>query len=159
MNNVIAMVFLIGANGAPIIAEKLFGRQFGIPIDGGLRLGDGRPLFGRSKTVRGVGFAVLLCLAIAWFFKQPLWIGMMFGLYAMLGDLCSSFIKRRVGIPVSGRALGLDQIPESLFPLWMLQSELGIGKGEVIVLVVAFFVVELTLSKWLYRWHIRKRPY
>lgn len=159
MNSVIAMVFLIGANGAPIIAEKLLGRQFGLPIDGGLRLGDDRPLFGRSKTIRGVSVAVLLCLAIAWFFKLPLWIGMMFGLYAMLGDLCSSFIKRRVGIPVSGRALGLDQIPESLLPLWMLQNELGIGKGEVIVLVVAFFVVELTLSIWLYRWHIRKRPY
>ena len=31
----------------------------------------------------------------------------------MLGDLLSSFIKRRIGIAPQGRAAGLDQLPEA----------------------------------------------
>jgi CDP-2,3-bis-(O-geranylgeranyl)-sn-glycerol synthase len=35
----------------------------------------------------------------------------------MAGDLVASFVKRRLGLPGSSRATGLDQIPESLLPL------------------------------------------
>jgi hypothetical protein len=36
---------------------------------------------------------------------------------AMLGDLFSGFVKRRLGMGPSDKALGLDYVPESLLPL------------------------------------------
>ena len=100
-----------------------------------------------------------LCGIVTLAAGYPPGLGIQFGLYAMLGDLLSSFTKRRLGIPVSDRALGLDQIPEALLPLWLLREGLGIDMQEVVLLVTAFLAIEIVLSKLLYRWHIRKRPY
>jgi CDP-2,3-bis-(O-geranylgeranyl)-sn-glycerol synthase len=52
-------------------------------------------------------------------------IGAVVGSAAMAGDLFSSFVKRRVHLPASSRATGLDQIPESLFPLFVLPFDAG----------------------------------
>ncbi|HKJ22762.1 MAG TPA: CDP-archaeol synthase, partial [Gammaproteobacteria bacterium] len=51
---------LLVANGAPVLARQVRGARPARPLDGGLRLADGRPLLGRSKTLRGVG-AALIC--------------------------------------------------------------------------------------------------
>jgi CDP-2,3-bis-(O-geranylgeranyl)-sn-glycerol synthase len=77
----------------------------------------------------------------------------------MAGDLFSSFIKRRLRIPSGGMALGLDQVPESLFPLLGCMSILGLDLTSVAVLVLAFLVLELALSRLLHRFGIRERPY
>lgn len=154
-----ALLLLLCANGAPILAERLLGERWGYPVDGGSRLADGYPLFGSAKTYRGIGAALLLCTLFAQTIGLSLWAGALFALAAMTGDLLSSFIKRRLGIATSGQAIGLDQIPEALFPLWLLHEPLQLSGFEVILLTVAFIVVELMLSRLLYRWHIRKRPY
>jgi hypothetical protein len=44
-------------------------------------------------------------------------IGALIGIVAMASDLLASFVKRRLGLPPSSQAIGLDQIPESLIPL------------------------------------------
>jgi CDP-2,3-bis-(O-geranylgeranyl)-sn-glycerol synthase len=155
----LAFVLLLAANGAPILSARWLGRRWDCPLDGGVRFLDGRALLGRAKTCRGVISAVVVCGVIGWLAGISLQVGVLFGIYAMLGDLVSSFVKRRLGIAPSGRAVGLDQIPESLLPLWMLQGELGLGNLEVVTLVAGFFVLELALSRLLYRWHIRSRPY
>jgi len=154
-----AIILLLAANGAPILAERLLGGRGNWPIDGDAVFIDGRPLLGRSKTYRGVVTAVVVCAGIAWAAGLSVGVGLAFALYAMLGDLVSSFIKRRMGIPPSGQALGLDQFPEALLPLWLLRNELQLESSEVLMLALAFFVIELTLSRLLYRWHIRNRPY
>ena len=48
------LVLLTLANGTPIVAKKLFGHRFSCPLDNGTILFDGRPLFGPSKTIRGI---------------------------------------------------------------------------------------------------------
>lgn len=155
----VAMLLLLAANGAPILAERWFGRRWACPLDGGLQFFDKRPLLGKAKTCRGIAAALLLCAVIVLLLGLPLWLGILFAAYAMLGDLLSSFSKRRLAIPPSGRALGLDQIPESLIPLWLLHEPLRLNGVEVAMLVTAFFVIELGLSRLLYHWHIRNRPY
>lgn len=154
-----ALLLLLGANGAPILAARLFAQRWNAPLDGGLRFVDGRALLGSAKTVRGVLAAIAVCPLIAWLAGLPAMVGVAFALYAMLGDVFSSFIKRRLGIPPSGQALGLDQIPEALIPLWFLREPIGLETGEVAGLTLSFIVVELMLSRLLYRWHIRRRPY
>jgi CDP-2,3-bis-(O-geranylgeranyl)-sn-glycerol synthase len=133
--------------------------RFNQPVDFDFLFLDGRPLFGRSKTLRGVVAAVLLTGAGAVLLGLPATVGLCVGAGAMAGDLFSSFVKRRLGIPASGMALGLDQVPEVLFPLLLVRSTVGLAAGEIVGLTIAFFVLELLLSRLLFRLHLRKQPY
>src|SRR5664279_4305745 len=53
------MVLLTLANGAPVVATKIVGSHLALPLDFGSTFFDGRPLFGPSKTFRGIVVAVL----------------------------------------------------------------------------------------------------
>jgi CDP-2,3-bis-(O-geranylgeranyl)-sn-glycerol synthase len=153
------LVLLGVANGAPVFATWLFGKRFGAPLDGGLKFPDGRPLFGPSKTVRGLALSIA-CTTLAAALLGFEWIaGAGLAAASMLGDLLSSFIKRRLGLRAHSQAIGLDQIPESLLPLLLLQEHLSLGSGDIALIVTAFIVLELVLSRVLFRLHIRDRPY
>lgn len=111
------------ANGWPPLAG---GRRL---IDGGRLWRDGRPIFGSGKTVEGfalgLGAGTLYGLiesylypsfnsyAGMWGAALPLMtplVGFMIALGAMVGDLCGSFIKRRLGMPPGSSAPVLDQL-------------------------------------------------
>jgi len=68
-------------------------------------------------------------------------------------------MKRRVGLKVHAQAPGLDQIPEALLPLLVLRSWLDLSGVEIASLVVAFILLEVVLSHFLFRLHIREQPY
>src|SRR6516162_29862 len=90
------LVLLMLANGTPVIAKKILGSRYSYPLDGSLTFVDGRPLFGRSKTIRGVVLAVLVTTAGASLIGLGWQIGVLVGSFAMAGDLASSFFKRRL---------------------------------------------------------------
>ncbi len=153
-------LLLIGvANSAPLLGHKLFGQRFGYPLDRGWRIFDGRPLLGPSKTLRGIAFSLAATAATAHMFGLSWTLGVLLAGLSMLGDLTSSFVKRRLGRPPSSRALFLDQVPESLFPLLAFRERLGLAAWDIAVVVLAFFVLELLLSRLLYRLHLRDQPY
>ena len=85
--------------------------------------------------------------------------GALVGSAAMAGDIFSSFVKRRLRLPPSSRATGLDQIPESLFPLLACRSVLALTVADIAIGVVLFFVGEIVLSRLLYRLRVRAHPY
>lgn len=153
------LVLLAVANGAPLLGQAALRHRWNTPVDGGLRLPDGRPLFGPSKTVRGVVLALIATPIAAVLLGLDALSGAVIGLFAMLGDLCSSFIKRRLGLAPSSQALGVDQVPESLFPLLAVRTHFGLSGVEIAWLVLAFVVLELVLSRLLYRLRLRERPY
>ena len=111
------LILLFAANSAPVIATRFMGNRWQRPVDGGRMMSDGNPLFGSSKTWRGIVAALLLTGIAAWVMGLSLGFGLLFGFFTMLGDLLSSFIKRRLGKPPSSQALMLDQLPEALAPL------------------------------------------
>lgn len=154
-----ALLLLAVANGAPVLGHKLFGSRLGYPLDGGWRFVDGRPLLGPSKTLRGVVLALAAATVAAPLLGLAWITGALLAGLSMLGDLASSFIKRRLGRPPSSRALLLDQVPESLFPLLGLRVPLGLTAWDIALVVLAFFVLELLLSRLLYRLHLRDQPY
>jgi len=153
------LLILFAANGAPIILRNLLGERFAHPVDCGLEWLDGTPLLGPSKSWLGIVGGLLAGAATAWAVGLEAQTGLAAGALSMLGDVFSSFIKRRIKIPPSGMALGLDQIPEALFPLLGLKGEWHLGFGEVLWLVFTFLVLELAVSQVLFRLHIRKQPY
>ena len=153
------LVLLSVANGAPVIAKKLLGGAGTWPLDGGLRFIDGRPMFGGSKTIRGIVISVVLTTAAAPLLGLAFSTGAIVGVMAMAGDLFSSFIKRRLDRPPSSRATGLDQIPEALFPLVACRFALSLTWADIIVGVAVFFAGEVLLSRVFYRLGLRDQPY
>lgn len=156
---IIVLFWLMGINGAPIVLTKLLDKKFSYPIDCNRLFPDGRPILGPSKTFRGLISALLASVLIGSIFAIPFHISLLFGALSMAGDMTSSFIKRRFGLVSSSMALGLDQIPESLFPLLGCKDFLGISVAQIAVVVVAFLLVDLILSRLLFWLHIRKTPY
>ena len=86
-------------------------------------------------------------------------VGAIIGSMAMVGDLFSSFIKRRLGMTPSSMALGLDQIPESLFPLLACRGWLSLGLVDIAITVTLFFAGKIVLSRLFFALGLRDRPY
>jgi CDP-2,3-bis-(O-geranylgeranyl)-sn-glycerol synthase len=153
------LILVTVANGAPVIAKRVLGDRLAWPLDGEARFVDGKPLFGTSKTIRGIVLAVLATSVAAPLLGLTLATGALIGLGAMGGDLLSSFIKRRLGLKPSSRATGLDQIPESLIPVLLCRQELALSAIDIAAVVILFFVGEIVLSRLLFQLRIRDRPY
>lgn len=153
------LLLIVIANGAPILAKKIFNNRFAHPIDFGIKFVDHQPLLGPAKTYRGLLASILATSIAALALSLPVYVGGLIALFAMLGDLISSFTKRRLGIASSDMALGLDQVPESLVPLIVIHSKYQLDGADIILAVVAFFAIELLLSRVLYNLKIRDRPY
>lgn len=154
-----ALILLMLANGTPLVAKKILGNRLSYPVDANRRFADGKRLFGPSKTVRGVILAVLATTAGAVLLGFDWRIGVLLGSAAMAGDLFSSFVKRRCNMATSSMALGLDQVPESLFPLIACREWLSLGLVDIAVTVALFFAGEIVLSRFFFALGLRDRPY
>ncbi|RXH15293.1 CDP-archaeol synthase [Bradyrhizobium guangzhouense] len=154
-----SIALLTLANGSPVVAKKMFGSRFAFSVDGGLLLFDGRPIFGASKTVRGIVASIVVTAVGGRLLGLGYELGALMAMVAMVGDLFSSFVKRRMNMPPSSQALGLDQVPESLFPLLACRESLALSYADVFMVVLMFFVGELVISRLLYMLRIRDQPY
>ena len=153
------LILLAVANTAPLLGKRALGDRLAWPLDGGLTFFDGRPLFGASKTLRGLVLALLATAAAGALVGLDWRIGSIVGAAAMAGDLLSSFLKRRFGQKPSSQATGLDQIPESLLPLLACRAALPLALADIALLVAIFFVGEVLFSRLFYRLGLRDRPY
>ena len=153
------LLLIIIANGAPILIRVLLSDNFKLAVDFGFKLPDNKRILGPSKTWRGIFSALSATSVAAWLLGYSPETGLLIAVYAVLGDLISSFIKRRLSMPSSSMAPLLDQVPESLFPAYMLMQVFNLDVLAVIQLVLIFVIVELLLSHILYKWGLRKRPY
>jgi CDP-2,3-bis-(O-geranylgeranyl)-sn-glycerol synthase len=153
------LLLLAIANGTPVVAKRLLGRFLRYPLDAGMTFIDGRAILGSSKTIRGILVSVIATSVCAPLLGFAWTTGLLISLAAMAGDLFSSFIKRRIGYPPSSKALGLDQIPESLFPALACKSILALTFTDVILIVALFSVGNLLVSRMLYKIHLRDEPH
>ena len=153
------LLVLLGiANGAPVLLRKLFKNWLAAPLDGGVKFFDG-PFFGPSKTIRGVVASIVLtsfsAAMLGWDWSLGAWLAVL----SMLGDLGTSFVKRRMGLEAHAQAFALDQIPEALLPLVVLRNSLGLNWFDVVFVVLAFMLLSLLLSRALYKFGIREQPF
>jgi phosphatidate cytidylyltransferase len=143
----IGWVALLGSSAGLILAPATFLHGHGVAIFlglvlatagydvGGLAVGSllGRhklaPRVSPNKTWEGLigGMAVALVLAVAviarihpWHMTSALWLGAVVAVFAPLGDLCESAIKRSLGVKDMGSILPghgglLDRIDSLLF--------------------------------------------
>jgi CDP-2,3-bis-(O-geranylgeranyl)-sn-glycerol synthase len=140
------LLLIVCANGAPVAAALLLGERFAWPLDGGRRSWDGRPWLGPSKTWRGILAALLVTPPLAVVLGFSWAFGLLVAAGAMLGDCLASLIKRRLGLPPSSAFPLLDQIPEALIPLLLVQGLLALSLVESAAVVALFTLVDLALT-------------
>ena len=153
------LVMLLATNGAPVLVARIFQSYGALSLDLGKQLRDGHPVFGSSKTWRGLVSALFTSCMLSIIFGYGIWFGLIFGALVMTGDLFSSFVKRRRDFKPGDRSIGWDQLPESLFPAIYTISVLGIEWWWAILLTLTFALLHILISKPLYRFNIRKHPY
>jgi len=118
------LFFLFWGNLLPPLADMALGDRFARPVDHGATWFDGRPLFGPHKTIRGI-LASLLGGALAFPLLGVSWqTATSAATLLMLGDLLSSFIKRRLSLASGESVFGLDQIFEAGLPAIYLASRM-----------------------------------
>ena len=147
------------ANGAPILTSWILSNRWNFPVDAHILFFDHKPLFGPTKTLRGLFASLFFTVAFAMIFNYTWSIGLLIFIGAMSGDLLSSFLKRRLGLKSSSMSLGLDQIPESLIPAIACKAILKFSWMDILWITILFFVFELILSRILFIFKIRKHPY
>ena len=150
---------IIIANGAPILIGSLLRDKLNLAVDFGLTFPDKRPVFGPSKTWRGIFASLLITSIAAWLLGYSPETGFLVAFYAIIGDLLSSAVKRRLDMKPSSMAPVLDQVPESLFPALFMMEVFMLNALSIILLVSMFIIIELALSHVLYNWGIRDKPY
>ena len=152
------LILLVVANGAAVAAKKLLGGTPAQPLDGGTLFVDGRPVFGPTKTIRGVVVSVLATAICAALMGLGWRVGVLIATFAMAGDLFSSFVKRRLDLASSSMAIGLDHIPESFFPLLASSLLLPLNVPDVVAGTTIFVVAALILSPVLFKLNLRDEP-
>jgi CDP-2,3-bis-(O-geranylgeranyl)-sn-glycerol synthase len=119
------------ANAVPVLVGG------GAPLDSRKPFLDGKPIFGKNKTVRGFFAGLLVGTAVGCLesvlFGYPLSFGFLLSLGALFGDLAGAFLKRRLNIAPGGLLPIIDQIDFVLgallfaLPLKILYPELVVA--------------------------------
>jgi len=160
------------ANAVPVLLGG--GKQ----IDLGRKFLDGRPILGKSKTIRGFiagTFTGLLIGELLYLLKyvgivffpfpfQYALLGLLLGFGAMLGDSIGSFIKRRIGYGSGDQVLLIDEmlfIAASMalaYPLLKV-STVTLLPLEIIILLAITWVLHKLFNFLANRYKIKNVPW
>jgi hypothetical protein len=132
------LILLWGINFAPVLVAFCLGSKWNLPLDRNRTLGNGNAVFGPHKTFRGIAAALLAGTAGGALLGLTVPAGLLTGVLTVVGDLVSSFIKRRGSLPSGTNVPGLDQGFEGAFPLAYLAWHLHFGPGTFALLLALF---------------------
>lgn len=152
------LVLLWLINFTPPLLAHFLENKWNDPLDGGRLFSDGKRLLGDHKTIRGCLGAVAMGMLLGIIFGFPWWVGLLTGSLSMLGDLSSSFIKRRMGMLCGNVCAGLDQIFEGAFPFLVLWPWFSLEWMEVVFLVTLFSIGAF-LGSWFFKLVLLMKPF
>lgn len=164
------------ANSVPVqIAKIPFLEKYSQPVDFGKTF-QGRRIFGDSKTWRGLIFGIFFgtIVAIIQFYfqvtaseffgttslpKMSLELGFMLSVGALIGDLISSFVKRRVGLGPGEPAPLLDQLNFVFGAYFFSYFLVGIDYEQFFVVLFITPTLHLFFNAlaWIYK--LKKNPW
>lgn len=153
------LTLLLLVNGSPVAVRAVLGERLARPLDGGIRLADGRPLLGPSKTLTGVVVAILAGALAAPLLGLPWTAGALIGAGSMLGDAASSFAKRRLGMASGQRAIGLDQLPEAFVGLLACRPVVDLDWPHMLIIPPLFMLADIAISRLLWLLGFRQHPH
>lgn len=166
------------ANVVPVIIAKaplLSG--WNTPVDLGHKF-KGKPVLGPHKTIRGLtigtlaGFLVFAAQvqsyeSYAWarevsgglnYSELSLWLGVLLGFGALLGDIVKSFFKRQLNV-VSGKSwFPFDQLDYIVGGLLFGSIAVTLEVSQYILIIIIWFVMHLLTSYIGYLTKFKKDP-
>jgi CDP-2,3-bis-(O-geranylgeranyl)-sn-glycerol synthase len=161
------------SNMAPVIFKNVL-NKLAIPVDLGKKV-NGKEMFGKNKTYRGLIVGTLSGILIAYIqkvlyvngiiqvsfidFSNWLAIGFLMGLGAMLGDLIESFAKRQFNIKSGSSFKPWDQI-DFIVGAILLSSFVFSYRWLIIVTVLILtFMLHILVNHLAFYLHIRKEKW
>ncbi len=139
------LILIIIANSVPPAAKSLFGKRYSLPIN--------EKLLGGHKTWRGVILSIFYTSFAAFILGFSVIAGILIAAGAMLGDIFSSYTKRRLGYKPGADVPGLDQVPESAIALLLLNFILPIQLAAAVLIIIFFIPAEILGTKF-YAWAV-----
>jgi predicted MPP superfamily phosphohydrolase len=153
---IVLLLWLI--NFAPPFLAYVLEEKWNSPLDQGWIFFDGKPFLGDHKTVRGVLAAVLMGMGAGMVLDFRWWEGLSVAALSVLGDLLSSFIKRRAGWASGNVTPGLDQGFEGLLPLLFLSARYSL-RWETVFFLLFLFSFPAFLGSWFFKKILSQQPY
>ena len=146
-----AFALLLAANAVPVVVGKLARGRGALPLDFGRVMPDGERLFGAHKTWRGLASGIAACALLAIYLEIPIWLGAGFAALSLVADACSSAAKRRMRLKPGSEVLGLDQLAETLVPLFAFAGPLELELGEIAMVTACFVVLDAATARLRHR--------
>jgi uncharacterized protein len=136
-------LILMVTNGAPLLMAALWPGLNRWPVDNGLRLTDGRPLLGNHKTCGGLVCGILAGGLLGKLLSLSLPMSLLIAGTSMLGDLFTSFLKRRMGFREGETLYLFDQFFEGAFPLLLCKWGYGVAWPTFMTTLLVFMAGSL----------------
>lgn len=159
------------ANMAPVIVRNSF-KKLKIPIDFNKKF-NGKPIFGKNKTFRGLIFGVLFAIIITYLqsllhnidffvglslvdYSEWMLIGFLMGFGAMLGDLAESFVKRGLNYEPGKPFVPFDQLDFVIGALILVYPLVSLSLNKIIIIIVFSLVLHIIVNHFAFYAKIRK---
>ncbi len=139
-------------------------------LDFGKNFFDNRPLFGKSKTVKGTFLGILAgvivgALVMVLFrnevlqFNNYMLLAIMISVGAILGDIASSFAKRRLGFEEGKEFILLDQLDFLAGGIFFGMLVYTPGLYEVVGAIILTFFIHKISNFLAYKMKLKKVPW
>ncbi len=132
----IACWFILPAYAANLFPVVANGKR---PIDLGKNWIDNRRLFGDGKTIEGSLLGILAAVVVG-LLQGDVFIGLILGSGAIIGDIFGSFIKRRLGMPQGSPLPIMDQMD---FIIGALLFSALFVKLEIITIIIILILTPI----------------
>lgn len=165
------------ANATPIFAKKIpILNKFSTPMDFGKKI-QGQRIFGDNKTWRGlllgVIIATLTLLIQKIIYNQSpnlqnylgldynnisIWLGVLMGAGALLGDATESFIKRQINISPGKSWFPFDQLDYIIGAIIFSSFIITLTITNYVIIIVVWFLLHLISSYIGYLLGLKDQP-
>ncbi len=152
------IILLWAVNLTPVLLGMLFEKKWDTPLDNGKIFIDKKPVFGSHKTIRGLLGAIAAGGCIGLMLGLSFWVSLSAAILSMLGDLLSSFIKRRFNLIEGTEIPVLDQIFEGGFPFLSIAPAYSLPPGHIFYLLIFFILTAWLAVRFLTR-VLRAEPF
>lgn len=167
------------ANSTPIIAAHIPGlNKLNAPMDFGKKFHKKR-IFGEHKTWRGLISGMLMGLLVIWLqvvlfdhyawirnFCNPVfyggasivWLGLLLGFGALLGDALESFFKRQYNLPAGDTWFPFDQLDYVVGGLILATVFVRLPLIDYLLILVIWFAMHVLFSYLGYLLKLKDKP-
>ncbi len=140
------------ANAAPVVLGG------GRPLDGGATWVDGKPLLGSHKTIRGCAVGMLAGALVGVAQGWPT-VGVVQGVGAILGDLMSSFVKRRLDLEPGASAPLLDQLDFIVVAALLSQPLTKASHQDLATIILLTVPIHYLANFFSWLFKVKDRPW